>query len=69
MTTTWGPESTRRGQPKNTWRRTVESELGFWFWSGALPPAPVRVAWKEIFTAPFPTLGDRPDDEDGNGDR
>ena len=49
---TWSPESRRRrGRPKTTWRRTVESEwrrLGFISWTQIEQVAKERTKWKEL---------------------
>ena len=49
---TWSPEGRRRrGRPKTTWRRTVESEwrrLGFNSWTQIEQVAKDRAKWKEL---------------------
>ena len=49
---TWSPEGRRRrGRPKTTWRRTVESEwrrLGFNSWTQIEQLAKDRAKWKEL---------------------
>ena len=49
---TWNPEGRRRrGRPKTTWRRTVESEwrrLGFTSWTQIENVAKERTRWKEL---------------------
>ena len=50
---TWSPEGRRRrrGRPKTTWRRTVESEwrrLGFTSWTQIEQVAKERTKWNEL---------------------
>ena len=68
---TWSPEGRRRrGRPKTTWRRTVESEwrrLGFNSWTQIEQLAKDRAKWKELtygLTPPPPPLRCNEDDDD-----
>ncbi len=54
---TWAPEGRRsRGRPKETWRRTVESErqkMGFATWAEAVNFAEDRVEWRKLIKGPI----------------
>ncbi len=54
---TWAPEGRRsRGRPKETWRRTVESErrkMGFATWAEAVNVTEDRVEWRKLIKGPI----------------
>ena len=67
---TWSPEGRRRrGRPKTTWCRMVESEwrrLGFTSWTQIEQVAKERAKWRELTCGPTPPLRCYKDDDDEN---
>ncbi|KAL9960526.1 hypothetical protein ACROYT_G033998 [Oculina patagonica] len=59
----WAPSGKRsRGQPRETWRRTVEkerAELGLTSWAAAAAVAKNRDRWRALMSGPIPHQGAR----------